>query len=270
MTASRLAAMSAAAGERAASGRVDAVGVEKRFGGVAALRGVSIRVAEGEVVGLIGPNGSGKTTLLNCLSGVLAPTAGTIELDGRSISGLPVHRIAALGIVRTFQNIRLFERLTVRRNVEVSALAAGRTARAGSAARADELLEQLGLAHFAERDAGTLSYGDQRRLEIARALAANPRFLLLDEPAAGMNEVESERLREAIEEIREERSCGILVVEHDLRLIMRLCERIYVLNEGELISEGSADDVRRDPAVVSAYIGEEPPTSETREKGAGR
>jgi ABC-type branched-subunit amino acid transport system ATPase component len=236
---------------------VEAVDVRKSFGGVHALRGVSLRLAEGELVGMIGPNGSGKTTFLNCLSGVLAPSSGDVLLDGESVSGAPIHRIASRGVVRTFQNIRLFGRMSVRRNVEVSALAAGGAGRAESAERAGELLAELGLEERADRDAGTLPYGEQRRLEIARALAARPRFLLLDEPAAGMNEGESAELGVAIERIRSARNCGILIVEHDLRLIMRLCERVAVLNEGRLISEGTPDEVRRDPAVVAAYIGEE-------------
>lgn len=236
---------------------LEAIDLEKAFGGVHALRGVSLRLAEGELVGMIGPNGSGKTTFLNCLSGVLAPSSGDVLLDGESVSGAPIHRIASRGVVRTFQNIRLFGRMSVRRNVEVSALAAGGAGRAESVERAGELLAELGLEERADRDAGTLPYGEQRRLEIARALGARPRFLLLDEPAAGMNEAESAELGAAIERIRSARNCGILVVEHDLRLIMRLCERVAVLNEGRLISEGTPDEVRRDPGVVAAYIGEE-------------
>ena len=236
---------------------VEAVDVRKSFGGVHALRGVSLRLAEGELVGLIGPNGSGKTTFLNCVSGVLPPTAGEILLDGMSLAGEPVHRIASRGVVRTFQNIRLFGRLSVARNVEVSAVAAGGDRRSTATRRARELMDELGLGGVAERDAGTLAYGDQRRLEIARALAAKPRFLLLDEPAAGMNERESAELGDAIERIRSDRRCGILVVEHDLRLVLRLCDRVAVLNEGELISEGTPQQVRRDEAVVAAYIGEE-------------
>jgi ABC-type branched-subunit amino acid transport system ATPase component len=236
---------------------VEAVDVRKTFGGVQALRGVSLRLAEGELVGLIGPNGSGKTTFLNCVSGVLPPTSGDILLDGGSVAGAPMHRVASRGVVRTFQNIRLFNRMSVLRNVEVSAVAAGGEKRADAGRRARELVDELGLSGVAARDAGTLAYGDQRRVEIARALAAKPRFLLLDEPAAGMNERESADLGGAIERIRSERSCGILVVEHDLRLVLRLCERVAVLNEGELISEGTPDEVRRDAAVIAAYIGEE-------------
>jgi ABC-type branched-subunit amino acid transport system ATPase component len=241
----------------AGTATLEAIEVTKRFGGVQALRGVSLRLAQGEIVGLIGPNGSGKTTLLNCLSGVFAPTSGTITAAGRPLRGLPAHRIARLGVVRTFQNIRLFGALTALTNVEVGALGAGRIPRRRSREHALAMLRELGIEQLAHRWAGTLSYGDQRRLEIARALAGGPRFLLLDEPAAGMNEVESDALRQSIEEIRRERGCGILVVEHDLRLIMRLCERIYVLNEGTLISDGTPEEVRADPAVVAAYIGTE-------------
>ena len=236
---------------------LDAVKVTKHFAGVHALRGVTLRLREGAVVGLIGPNGSGKTTLLNCVSGVFAPTSGKISLDGEPIGGRPAHALAARGIVRTFQNVRLFERLTARQNVEVSAVAAGKVKRRHSREYAREVLGRLGLGDLEDRYAGTLSYGDQRRLEIARALAASPRFLLLDEPAAGMNEAESVELGESMKRIRRERGCGVLVVDHDLRLIMRLCEHIYVLNEGVVISEGRPEKVRSDPAVLAAYIGEE-------------
>jgi ABC-type branched-subunit amino acid transport system ATPase component len=234
-----------------------AVEVSKRFGGVQALRDVSLSVREREIVGLIGPNGSGKTTLLNCLSGVFPPTSGRVLLDGTPLAPRGGHRVARAGVVRTFQNIRLFGGLTVLQNVEVAALGAGRIGRGRSRGYALEMLEQLGVSELADRWAATLSYGDQRRLEVARALAGAPRFLLLDEPAAGMNESESEELRGSIERIRNERECGILVVDHDLRLIMRLCDSIYVLNEGKVISHGTPGEVRSDPAVIAAYIGEE-------------
>jgi ABC-type branched-subunit amino acid transport system ATPase component len=236
---------------------LEAVAVSKHFGGVHALRNVSLRLREGDVVGLIGPNGSGKTTFLNCVSGVYAPTAGTVVLDGRPIPRRRGHTVARRGVVRTFQNIRLFGWLTALQNVEVGALGAGRVRRQSSRRHALETLAELGIASLADRYAGELSYGDQRRLEIARALAAAPRFLLLDEPAAGMNEGESSELGRAIETIRRERGCGVLVVEHDLRLIMRICDRVIVLNEGEAIAEGEPEAVRSDPAVVAAYIGVE-------------
>ena len=233
---------------------LEAVDVSKRFGGVHALRNVSLRLREGDVVGLIGPNGSGKTTFLNCLSGVFPPSTGRIALDGRPIPRRG-HAVARRGVVRTFQNIRLFGWLTALQNVEVGALGAGRARRGSSRRHALQTLAQLGIDRLADRYAGTLSYGDQRRLEIARALAAAPRFLLLDEPAAGMNEGESTELGAAVQAIRRERGCGVLVVEHDLRLIMRICDHVVVLNEGEVIASGSPGDVRTDPAVVAAYIG---------------
>jgi ABC-type branched-subunit amino acid transport system ATPase component len=248
--------VSALAVDRAAS-VLAARDVSKSFGGVHALRGVSLDVHAGEIVGLIGPNGSGKTTLLNCIAGVYPPTSGRVLLDGSPLGGRAGHAIARAGVVRTFQNIRLFGRLTVLQNVEVSALATKQVRRRRSHGFALALLNELGIAELAEREAGTLSYGDQRRLEIARALAAGPRFLLLDEPAAGMNEAESDGVRAQVERVRAERGCGVLVVEHDLRLIMQLCDRIVVLNEGSTIASGTPPEVRRDPAVIAAYIGDE-------------
>jgi ABC-type branched-subunit amino acid transport system ATPase component len=245
-----------AARTEVATGVLEAVEIRKRFGGVEALRGVSLRLPEQEIIGLIGPNGSGKTTLLNCISGVFPPTSGRILLDGTPLPARAGHRIARVGVVRTFQNIRLFGSLTVLQNVEVGALGAGRVRRASSGRYALEMLERLGIDQLADRWASTLSYGDQRRLEVARALAGSPRFLLLDEPAAGMNEAESDQLRASIERIRSEQKCGILVVDHDLRLIMQLCDTIYVLNEGKMISRGTPEEVRSDPAVIAAYIGE--------------
>ena len=235
---------------------LEAVEVGKRFGGVHALRNVSLRLREGDVVGLIGPNGSGKTTFLNCLSGVFPPTTGRVALDGRPIPRRG-HAVARRGVVRTFQNIRLFGWLTALQNVEVGALGAGRARASSSHRHPRDTLAKLGIERLADRYAGTLSYGDQRRLEIARALAAEPRFLLLDEPAAGMNEAESAELGAAVQAIRKERGCGVLVVEHDLRLIMRICDHVVVLNEGEVIASGSPGEVRSDPAVVAAYIGTE-------------
>jgi branched-chain amino acid transport system permease protein len=241
---------------------LEAVEVGKRFGGVHALRNVSLRLREGDVVGLIGPNGSGKTTFLNCLSGVFPPTTGRVALDGRPIPRRG-HAVARRGVVRTFQNIRLFGWLTALQNVEVGALGAGRARRGSSHRHARDTLAKLGIERLADRYAGTLSYGDQRRLEIARALAAQPRFLLLDEPAAGMNEAESGELGAAVQAIRKEHGCGVLVVEHDLHLIMRICDHVVVLNEGKVIASGSPTEVRSDPAVVAAYIGTEDTGNET-------
>ena len=224
--------------------------VVKRFRGLKALDGVSLSVREGEIVGLIGPNGSGKTTLLNVASGVLRPTAGRVRVDGVDATGRRPHEVARLGVGRTFQQIRLFGEMTVAENVEVGAVARGHGADV-----VPELLERLGLSAVADRLAVTLPYWQQRRVEIARALAGRPRFVLLDEPAAGMNEVESDALLETIRAVRDDEGCAILIVDHDLRLIMRLCERIHVLAEGRTICEGAAEAVRRDPAVIEAYLG---------------
>ena len=231
----------------------DALAVEnvvKRFRGLRALDGVSLSVREGEIVGLIGPNGSGKTTLLNVASGVLDPTSGRVSVGGVDATGKKPHEVARLGVGRTFQQIRLFAEMTVEENVEVGAVARG-----AEREEVGALLERLKLTADRDRLATTLPYGQQRRVEIARALAGRPRFLLLDEPAAGMNEVESDALLETIRLVRDDEGCAVLVVDHDLRLIMRLCERIHVLAEGRTICEGTAQEVRRDPAVIQAYLG---------------
>jgi ABC-type branched-subunit amino acid transport system ATPase component len=219
-------------------------------------------VREGEIVGLIGPNGSGKTTLLNLASGVLRPTEGRITVGGTDATGRKPHEIARLGVGRTFQQIRLFAEMTVEENVEVGAVARHRDSE-----RVSELLERLGLVRDRERLAITLPYGQQRRVEIARALAGEPRYLLLDEPAAGMNEAESDALLETIRAVRDDDGCAILIVDHDLRLIMRLCERIHVLAEGRTICEGTAETVRRDPAVIQAYLGTAATANEEEEEG---
>lgn len=235
--------------------------VVKQFRGVRALGGVSLQVGEGEIVGLIGPNGSGKTTLLNVASGVLEPTSGTVSIDGENATGQSPHEFARRGVGRTFQQIRLFSEMTVRENVEVGAVARGQEPE-----RAESVMARLKLDDVATRPATTLSYGQQRRVEIGRALAGAPRFLLLDEPAAGMNETESDDLLATIRAIRDDEGCAVIIVDHDLRLIMRLCERIHVLSEGETISEGTPGEVRRDPAVVRAYLGSaaEPDVATTR------
>jgi branched-chain amino acid transport system ATP-binding protein len=241
---------------------LEAASASKRFRGVQALADVSLDVREGEIVGLIGPNGSGKTTLLNLASGVLRPTAGRIVVDGTDATGRRPHDFARLGVGRTFQQVRLFTNMTVLENVQVGAIARGR-----AAAGAQELLDRMGLTPDAERYAGTLAYGRQRRVEIARALAGRPRVLLLDEPAAGMNEHESDGLLDTIRSVRDREGCAILIVDHDLRLIMRLCERIHVLAEGRTIAEGSPEEVRRNPEVRKAYLGGAPAESE-KEEGA--
>jgi branched-chain amino acid transport system permease protein len=234
--------------------RAASVGVS--FSGLRALESVDLEVEPGAIIGLIGPNGSGKTTLLNVLSGVLRPTDGRVWLDGKDVSGWAAYRLASHGIARTFQNIRLFKHLTVLENVEVGAALDPLRPRGAALRRAGRaMLAETDLLEVAHRRAETLPYGMRRRVEIARALATKPRFLLLDEPAAGTNESESDELRALIGLLRVKYGLGILVVEHDLRLIMRLADRITVLNEGRRIAEGSADEVRADPLVREAYLG---------------
>ncbi len=222
--------------------------IAKSFEGLHALTGVDIEVGPRELVGLIGPNGSGKTTLLNVLSGVYAPEGGSVDLLGRNVTGAPAYRIARSGIARTFQSIRLFPELTVLENIEAAALAS-------DGAEVDRLVRTMGLEPVLGELAGNLSYGVQRRAEIARAGVRQPSLLLLDEPAAGMNEAESDDLLESIHAIRNHLGCAVLIVDHDLRLIMQLCERIQVLSEGKTIAVGTPDQVANDPAVIEAYLG---------------
>ena len=224
-------------------------GVEKHFQGIAALRGVDIEVRPREILGLIGPNGSGKTTLLNVVSGVYAPSGGEIVFQGAAIGGQRSHVIAGRGLSRTFQNIRLFDQLTVRENVEAAT-------RPGTPEReVDETLAWFGLTDVEREKAVNLPYGIQRRLEIARAVVRRPSLILLDEPAAGMNEAESDELLENIERIRATLRCSIVVVDHDLRLIMKLCDRIQVLDQGQTIALGLPSEIAEEPAVIEAYLG---------------
>lgn len=239
--------------------RVDAV--SKTFGGVKALRGASLTCAAREIVGLIGPNGAGKSTLVNAISGVITPDEGRIELKGSSLAGRGPEYCARAGVARTFQNIRLFRDLTVRQNVEVAHISC-EAVRPEVAARIDidKLLEDYQLETVSDAPAGTLPYGSQRRLEIARALALGPDLLLLDEPAAGLNDEESEVLAAAIERIRSDVGCATIVIDHDLRFINRICERLCVMDQGEVIVSGSAKDVWSDPRVIEVYVGQSRPS----------
>ena len=230
--------------------------LSKRFGGVYAVRGVTMRCSAGEILGLIGPNGAGKSTLINLITGTLKPDRGSVVLDGRDLSGMSVTECARAGVGRTFQNIRLFSHLTVRQNVEVAHTTGSRYRADHSDLHSiDDLLERMGLDHLADRAAVTLPYGLQRRLEIARALALAPAYLLLDEPAAGMNDQESAQLVRLVRQIRDDFGCGVIVIEHDLRFIQEVCERVAVLHMGEVVTIADPETVLQDPRVIEVYIG---------------
>ncbi len=229
--------------------------VSRSFEGVQALRDVTLELGRGEIVGLIGPNGAGKSTLVNVLSGFDRPTTGTVELEGRDVTSWTPHRRGRHGLARTFQHSHAFRSLTVRENVEVAALgvrAGGREARR----RADDLLARLGLAKQADCPAAALPHGDERRLGLARALATEPRFVLLDEPAAGLSERELDEFGAVIRAVRDEHGAGVLLIDHNMALIMAICGRVHVLDQGRMLAEGTPQEIRANLDVASAYLGE--------------
>ena len=246
-------------------------GLSMRFGGLLAVDNIAFEVGGDEVFAIIGPNGAGKTTVFNCVGGFYKPTSGAIEMDGKSISGLPSHVVAQHGLVRTFQNVRLFKQLTVLENLLVAQhtqvenrllpglfkLPSYRRSENEARDRAAQWLDFMGLREFANREAGNLAYGHQRRLEIARCMITKPRLLMLDEPAAGLNPQEKRDLQGLIDRLRREFGVAVLLIEHDMSLIMGISDRILVMEHGRAITTGTPDAVRNDERVIKAYLGEE-------------
>jgi branched-chain amino acid transport system ATP-binding protein len=251
--------------------------VEKRFGGLKAISGVSFAVHERQIFGLIGPNGAGKTTLFNCITGHYAPEGGEIRFAGASIVGNKPHTIALSGIARTFQNVRLFSEMSVLENVLVSSHHTARSGVLGAVfrtgsyrdderkmrARAEELLEVFDLHELRHEQAASLPYGSQRRLEIARALMLSPKLLLLDEPAAGLNSQEADKLKQQIKWLRDHFQLAVVLVEHNMRVVMGACEVVHCVDHGETIASGTPEQVQRHPAVLEAYLGQDAKSVET-------
>lgn len=241
-----------------------------RFGGLLAVNNVALMLNEGEIVSLIGPNGAGKTTVFNCLTGFYRPSSGSIKLRDRELAGLAGQQIARMGVVRTFQHVRLFKEMTVVENLLVaqhqhlkSGVFSGllktptfRRAEADALERAAVWLDRVGLLEFSNRQAGNLAYGQQRRLEIARCMVTRPELLMLDEPAAGLNPKETDELNELIADLRNHHQVSVLLIEHDMKLVMDISDRIYVVNQGTPLAQGSPEEVRNNPDVIRAYLGE--------------
>lgn len=248
-------------------------GLSMRFGGLLAVNGVGLNVKEKQVVSMIGPNGAGKTTVFNCLTGFYQPSSGSIHLNGEAIEGLPGHKIARKGVVRTFQNVRLFKDMTAVENLLVAQhrhlntgylaglfkTPAFRRSEREAMEYAAYWLEQVNLVDFANRSAGTLAYGQQRRLEIARCMMTRPSILMLDEPAAGLNPRETEDLKALIGVLRDEHDVTVLLIEHDMKLVMSISDHIYVINQGTPLADGTPDDIRNNPDVIKAYLGRRNP-----------
>lgn len=234
---------------------LEANDIHVHFGGVRALTGVTLSLERGTILGLIGPNGAGKTTMVNVLSGFQRPNQGTVVLEGEDISALSPRKIAKAGIGRSFQSARVFRDLTVEQNLTVAGLGTGMSKRAATE-QARDILNWMGLRYGSDRRCDSLPYSDERRVSIARALALQPSFALLDEPASGMNDRECEHLMEIIVAIPSRFGCGVMLIEHNMQVIMGVCERIHVLDGGKSLAEGTPEEIRQDPAVLRAYLGD--------------
>lgn len=234
------------------------------FAGLRALDTVSLSLGRNEIVGLIGPNGSGKTTLVNVLSGALKPNQGSVTIDGKDVTGFAPKNIARSGLVRTFQTVRLFGTMTVFENIQLGAFGNGIKRREATRI-AEQLIDDFEISHLRDVQCDSLSYGQKRIVEILRSLATQCEYLLLDEPAAGLNEEESERLLGQLTSLPETYGCGLLIIDHDMNLIMRLCHRLHVLNQGKTIAAGTTDEIRTNPTVVEAYLGSQATAGLTEE-----